>query len=218
MSYYKQIDGVRYDRALIEAAEAAVAGRGDGRISKADAEVLFTFVIDGGKVTDIEAATIAHIRETMTWTEAADAWFTASLEKWTQNPVSTARSTRSADKPAAVLMRLSRDRAVAHYIDADAAAQAPDGAVVLMVEERLPEVWPITDLHKSADLPDRVEKTLVHGGLAFFHANVRAFVGVFGTVNNRITVHVGFTNVNADIIEGALDQLGFAVTDADSLI
>ena len=37
MAYYKTIDGKKYDAELIEAAEKAVAGRGDGRISMDDA-------------------------------------------------------------------------------------------------------------------------------------------------------------------------------------
>ena len=45
MSYYKQIEGVKYDRELVEAADEAVAGRGDGRISRADAEKLLTFAV-----------------------------------------------------------------------------------------------------------------------------------------------------------------------------
>ena len=40
MSYYKTIDGVKMDAALLEAADEAVAGRGDGRISIADADML----------------------------------------------------------------------------------------------------------------------------------------------------------------------------------
>ena len=82
MSYYKQIDGKQYDGALIEAAEKAVAGQGDGRISKADAEVLLQQVKDGDKYTDVEKATVAYIREKLKWTEEADEFFRTEIRKW----------------------------------------------------------------------------------------------------------------------------------------
>lgn len=37
-SYYKTIQGVRYDRALLEAAEERIYGQGDVRIFEKDAE------------------------------------------------------------------------------------------------------------------------------------------------------------------------------------
>ena len=40
MGYYRTIDGVKYDAELLKAAEEAVAGKGDGRISLKDAELL----------------------------------------------------------------------------------------------------------------------------------------------------------------------------------
>jgi len=40
-SYYRIINGVSYDRALLESAEALTQGRGDGRISEADAKTLW---------------------------------------------------------------------------------------------------------------------------------------------------------------------------------
>ena len=36
-SYYKTIQGIRYDRALLEAADERISGQGDGRISEKDA-------------------------------------------------------------------------------------------------------------------------------------------------------------------------------------
>jgi hypothetical protein len=82
MSYYKEIDGKKYDGKLIEAAEKAVAGSGDGRISQADAEMLYKVVKDGDNYTDIEKETIAHIRENFNWTDAADDWFRTEVRKW----------------------------------------------------------------------------------------------------------------------------------------
>ena len=81
-SYYKTIDGVKYDKSLLEAADEAVAGRGDGRISKGDAETLLAEVKDGDSYTDIEKATVKYIRENYKWTDEADAWFRAEINKW----------------------------------------------------------------------------------------------------------------------------------------
>ncbi len=82
MGYYKTINGKKYDGELLEFAEKAVEGVGDGRISKKDAEGLFARVIDGDSYTDIEKATIAYIRENFKWTEEADKWFRSEIRKW----------------------------------------------------------------------------------------------------------------------------------------
>lgn len=82
MGYYTTIDGIKMDKSLIEAADAAVAGAGDGRISLADAEKLLAAVKDGDSYTDVEKATVKHIRENYKWTDEADAWFRAEINKW----------------------------------------------------------------------------------------------------------------------------------------
>ncbi len=82
MAYYKTIDGKKYDGELLEFAEKAVAGVGDGRISVKDAEGLLKLVKDGDTYTDIEKATVAYIREKYKWTEEADAWFRTEIRKW----------------------------------------------------------------------------------------------------------------------------------------
>ncbi|MEM9074687.1 MAG: hypothetical protein AAGE52_39695 [Myxococcota bacterium] len=81
-SYYKEIDGKKYDAGIIEAAEKAVAGRGDGRISLEDAATILKQVKDGNVYTDIEKDTIAYIREKLTWTDEADEWFRTEIRKW----------------------------------------------------------------------------------------------------------------------------------------
>lgn len=82
MAYYKTIDGKKYDAELIEAAEKAVAGRGDGRISMDDAKMLLDKVKDGNSYTDIEKDTMAYIRDNFKWTEQADEWFRTEIRKW----------------------------------------------------------------------------------------------------------------------------------------
>lgn len=82
MSYYKTINGKKYDGEIIELAEKLTSGRGDGRISMDDAETLLNSVMDGGKYTDIEKDTMAYIRDNFKWTEASDDWFRTEIRKW----------------------------------------------------------------------------------------------------------------------------------------
>lgn len=82
-SYYKIIDGNKYDREMIEIVEEAVAGQGDGRISLDDAEKLCKAIIDGNTITQIEQETLAYIKETYKFTEAAEKWLTEELDSWT---------------------------------------------------------------------------------------------------------------------------------------
>ncbi|MFM1930702.1 MAG: hypothetical protein RL226_5 [Bacteroidota bacterium] len=82
MSYYKTIDGKKYDGELIELAEKLTAGSGDGRISKEDAAQLLDAVKDGDSYTDIEKDTMSYIRDNYKWTEAADEWFRTEIRKW----------------------------------------------------------------------------------------------------------------------------------------
>jgi len=82
MSYYKTIDGKKYDGAIIELAESMTAGAGDGRISKEDAAKLLAEVKDGGSYTDIEKDTMEYVRDNFKWTESADDWFRTEIRKW----------------------------------------------------------------------------------------------------------------------------------------
>ena len=62
-NYYKTIQGVRYDRALLEVAEDRIHGQGDGRISKKDAEEIVELSKDGGRITETELRTLKYISE-----------------------------------------------------------------------------------------------------------------------------------------------------------
>ena len=70
-SYYKKIQGVRYDRALLESAEARIKGQGDGRISDQDIHEIIDLSKDGNKVTLTELRTIIYIRDHFRVTEKA---------------------------------------------------------------------------------------------------------------------------------------------------
>ena len=82
MSYYKTIEGKKYDGELIELADKLTAGGGDGRISMADAEKVYEAVKDGNSYTDIEKDTVAYLRDNYKWTDAADEWFRTEVRKW----------------------------------------------------------------------------------------------------------------------------------------
>lgn len=81
-SYYKEINGKKYDREMLEIAERATAGKGDGRISIDDAKKLIEAVKDGGKYTDVEKDTMAYIRDNFRFTDEADAWFRTEIRRW----------------------------------------------------------------------------------------------------------------------------------------
>jgi DNA-directed RNA polymerase subunit F len=82
MSYYRVIDGKKYDNELLTAAEEAVKGKGDGRISLDDAKLLLEKVKDGDTYTDIEKDTMEYIRNNFKWTPEADEWFRTEIRKW----------------------------------------------------------------------------------------------------------------------------------------
>ncbi|MCY1059781.1 hypothetical protein [Nannocystis sp. SCPEA4] len=81
-TYYKIIDGKKFDKQMLEIAEETTAGKGDGRISLADAQRLIGAVTDGGRYTDIEKETMAYIRENYRFTDEADSWFREEIRRF----------------------------------------------------------------------------------------------------------------------------------------
>jgi len=69
-SYYKVIDGVRYDKKLLESCEAATVS--GGRVSEAEAKALWKEAEDGHGVTDTEKATLEYAMKTYKFTERAE--------------------------------------------------------------------------------------------------------------------------------------------------
>ena len=80
-NYYKVIDGLEYDSALLEEAENCVKGQGDGRISKNDADKLILKIIDRSKITEIEYRTIFYILEKFKFTDDGLKYFASKLQK-----------------------------------------------------------------------------------------------------------------------------------------
>jgi len=82
MHYYKQVGGKKLDGHLLEIADVAVAGAGDGRISKEDAERMLAAVIDDNVYTGIEQETVDYIHKNYHWTEAAWDWFREQIKNF----------------------------------------------------------------------------------------------------------------------------------------
>jgi len=92
MSYYLSIEGKRYDAKLIENATKLTQGRGDGRISVADAKAIHQAVNDGGRITDIEKDTVRYLMRGLRWTDAARNWMEGQLPLNKDNTIMAARA------------------------------------------------------------------------------------------------------------------------------
>lgn len=78
---YVTIDGNKYEKELLDLAEAHTTGRGEGKISKDEAADLLKSASDGQGVTDTEMATLKYIRETFEFTDAAASYFDDEVAK-----------------------------------------------------------------------------------------------------------------------------------------
>ena len=72
---YVTIDGVKYEKELLDLAKEHTKGRGESRLSKDEVAALFQSAHDGPGVTDTEKATLQYIRENFNFTDAAAADF-----------------------------------------------------------------------------------------------------------------------------------------------
>lgn len=68
---YQTIDGVQYEKELLEVAIAATTGKGEGKISKDEVDQLFASALDGRGATETEKRTLEYIRKTYPFTDAA---------------------------------------------------------------------------------------------------------------------------------------------------
>ena len=76
---YVQIDGVKYEKELLDLAELHTPGRGEGKISADEAKLLIESAQDGVQVTEIELSTLHYIRKNFEFTDKAAAYFDAEL-------------------------------------------------------------------------------------------------------------------------------------------
>ena len=80
MSYYRTIDGQRYDAALLDRIQELIAGQGDGRVSYEDAQHLVAFAQDGQGITDTERQTLAYLVAHYNWTDKAKAYLEGQVQ------------------------------------------------------------------------------------------------------------------------------------------
>ena len=110
-SYYRVVDGVRYDRKVLEDCEASV--NDDGVIDLNEARRVVADVLDGPRreqgrgvksaVTDCELATLRYAQSRFEWTEEAKAWVfgnkgvVASVEAGNDAPLDETRNAKRED-------------------------------------------------------------------------------------------------------------------------
>lgn len=78
---YQSIDGVKYEKELLDLAKAHTTGRGEGKLSKDEVADLFKSANDGQGVTDTEKLTLDYIRKNFEFTEAAAKDFDEAFAK-----------------------------------------------------------------------------------------------------------------------------------------
>merc|ERR1719174_70256 len=75
-SYYKQIDGAKYDRELLEMAEAFAQ---DGQVSYPEAKRLLDAAYDGKGMTEIEKKTLEYTVKNLKYSDKAANFMKVSL-------------------------------------------------------------------------------------------------------------------------------------------
>ena len=78
---YKTIDGVEYEKELLDLAERHTTGRGEGKLSKDEVAELFASANDGPGVTDTERRTLEYIHSNFEFTDAAAKDFDEAFSK-----------------------------------------------------------------------------------------------------------------------------------------
>lgn len=90
-SYYKTISGIKYDKGMLEAADASVSGKKDGRISINDAKKIIKKASDGTGITEIESKTLKYIYDNYNFTPSARDYFNNFLSVETSKTTKTMR-------------------------------------------------------------------------------------------------------------------------------
>ncbi len=72
---YVTIDGVKYEKELLDLAKEQTTGRGNSKISKEETLALFESAADGNRITETEKKTLEYIRKTYPFTDPSAALF-----------------------------------------------------------------------------------------------------------------------------------------------
>ena len=78
---YLTIDGVQYEKELLDLAKQHTTGAGEGKLSKDEVIDLFNSAADGRSVTDTEKRTLEYIRKNFEFTDASAALFDEMIAK-----------------------------------------------------------------------------------------------------------------------------------------
>lgn len=78
--YYRVIDGIKYDRSLIELVESFTAGSSANILSLAEVQALVAASHDANRVTETEKQTLAYIRRNYTFYGPANAWWDQNVQ------------------------------------------------------------------------------------------------------------------------------------------
>ena len=78
---YKTIDGIKYEKDLLDLATKHTTGKGEGKLSKDEVADLFKSANDGQGITDTERGTLEYIRNNYEFTDAAAKDFDVEFAK-----------------------------------------------------------------------------------------------------------------------------------------
>ena len=78
---YKTIDGIKYEKELLDLATQHTTGKGEGKLSKDEVADLFKSANDGQGITYTERRTLEYIRNNYKFTDAAAKDFDAAFAK-----------------------------------------------------------------------------------------------------------------------------------------
>lgn len=122
-TYYKTIKGIRYDKEMLEAADEAVSGKKDGRISINDAKKIINKALDGPGITEVESRTLQYIYDNYNFTPSSKEHFATYLTSDTET------------KPVTKSVKEEEPAPVAHHAEKDERIDEDD-----KVEEAVTEV------------------------------------------------------------------------------
>lgn len=157
----KTINGKKYDRTILKATELAVKGAGDGRISVADTKMICRAVrptTDGKSTYDpMEKATMAYVRKSFKFTDAADKAMRAFIAKMGAKQAARTKAMKVVVKrPATAMKASSKASAMKSAKKPRVSNKAPTEA-----PEELKDLkaW-IVNLERRPDRWERVSKML----------------------------------------------------------
>ena len=109
---YKTIDGIKYEKELLDLATKHTTGKGEGKLSKDEVADLFKSANDGQGITDTERGTLEYIRNNYEFTDAAAKDFDVEFAKiapakTTEEKASSKAATKKTDN---TMMDIAEDQ------------------------------------------------------------------------------------------------------------